>query len=86
MSECSKLEQKEYKSWHNDGGKVIHRELFKCLNFDHRDKWYWHRPEFLLENEIYKIPQDFVMEMEHPIPSRKADLVLLVKRKEYINF
>ena len=32
-------------------GKVIHRELYKKLKFDHTNKWYTHNPESSLENE-----------------------------------
>ena len=36
ISECRKLAQKEYKTWQDWVGKVIHWELCKELIFDHR--------------------------------------------------
>ena len=50
ISKCSKLAQKEYKTWHDWVGKVIHWEL--CKNFDYKNKWYIHHPESALENII----------------------------------
>ena len=38
ISECSKLAQKEYKSWHDWVGKVIHWEL--CKKFKYYQKVY----------------------------------------------
>ena len=37
-SECSNLEQKEYKARHDRIGKVIHQELCKKLKFNHTTK------------------------------------------------
>ena len=44
ISECSKLDQKEYKMRHNWVGKVIHWEMCKKFKFDHTNKWYMHNP------------------------------------------
>ena len=38
ISECSKLAQKEYKTIHDWGGKMIHWELCKKLKFDYTNK------------------------------------------------
>ena len=54
ISEHSKLLQKEYKSRHDWVGKVIHLELFKKLTFRHADKWYWHKLDSLLVNELLR--------------------------------
>ena len=35
ISECSKLAQKGYKTWHGRVRKVIYWELWKRLKFDH---------------------------------------------------
>ena len=40
---------------HDWVGKVIHQELCKRLKFDHADKWFMHKPEFVQENEMLKI-------------------------------
>ena len=40
ISEYNKLTQKECKTMHDWGEKVIHWKLYKNLKFDHTDKWY----------------------------------------------
>ena len=52
---CSKLLQKEYKTWHNKKKKLIHWELCKRIKFDHADKWYVYKQVSIQENEIQKI-------------------------------
>ena len=55
ISACSKLVQKEYKTRHNNMGKIVHWKLSIKCNFEARDKWYEHETENVLENEDYKI-------------------------------
>ena len=55
ISECSKVAQKEYKTKHNWVEKVIHWKLCNKIEFNHTDKWYMHKPESLLYNEMHKI-------------------------------
>ena len=43
---------------HDWVGKVIHCELCKKLKFDYTTKWYMHKPESVLENEMHKIIWD----------------------------
>ena len=59
ICECSKLAQKEYKIRHEWVGKVIHRELYKKLKFDHTNKWYMNNPESIRENETHNLLCDF---------------------------
>ena len=49
INECSKLEQKEYKTRHDWVGNVIYW-LWKRLKFDHVDKRYINKSESILEN------------------------------------
>ena len=42
ISECFQLAGKEYNTCHDWVGKVIDRELFKRLEFNHNNKWYMH--------------------------------------------
>ena len=44
ISECSKLVQKMYKTWHDWVGKVFHWEMCKKFQFDHMNKWYMQNP------------------------------------------
>ena len=38
--------------------------------FDHADKWYIQKPEFVQENETHEIFCDFEIETDHQIPAR----------------
>ena len=82
MSECSKLTQKKYKTIHVWVGQVINRELCKKLKFDHTTKRYMKKIESVRVNKMHKILWDFVIEMDHQIPARQPDLVLINKKKE----
>ena len=72
--ECGKLAQKEYKNMHNLLERVIHWELCKRVEFDDIEKWYMHKTEFIIENEMHKILKD------HPTKSRKFNRVLIKKK------
>ena len=47
----SKLAQKEYKTWYEWVGKVIHWELCQKLKFDQTNKCYMYNPESVMKNE-----------------------------------
>ena len=64
ISKWSKLAQKEYKTRHDWVGKVIHEELCKKLKFDHKNKWYMHNLESVLENETHKLLWNFEIHMD----------------------
>ena len=72
---------KGYKSRHNWVGKASHWELCKRLEFHYTNKWYIHKPESILENEMPKILSDFRIRTYHLIPARMPDLVLTNKKK-----
>ena len=77
ISKCSKLAQKESKAWYDFVGKAIHWELWKRLNFDYATKWYKHKAEAVIENEMHKIPLKFEIQTDSRIPGRSPDLVLI---------
>ena len=81
ISECSKLVQKEYKTWHDWVGKVIHREMSKKFNFDHTNKWYMHNPAPVLENNTHEILWDFDIHRDHLISARRPDQIIIKKKK-----
>ena len=81
ISECSKLAQKEYKTRHALVGKVIHREMCKKFKFDHTNEWYMHNPARVLENDIHKLLWDFDIQTDHLISDRRADLIIIKKKK-----
>ena len=55
ISECSRLIRKEKKNIHDWAGKVIHLKLCKKFKFDHKNKWYMHKTEYVIEHETHKL-------------------------------
>ena len=53
------MQQTNTKRIQDGVGKAIHWELCNRLKFDHADKWYMHKQESALENEMHKILWDF---------------------------
>ena len=49
--------------------------------FPPANKWYMHKPEFVIENETHGILWDFEVHTDHPIPARRQDLILIKKNK-----
>ena len=89
ISECSKLEQREYKARHDWVGKVIHWEMCKKFKFDHTNKWYMHNPAPALENDSHKLLWYFNIQTDHLIPARRPDLIIINKKKrtcKIVNF
>ena len=89
ISGCSKLAQKEYKSRHDNLGKIELWKLARKCNFEAGDKWYEHELESVLENEDYKIFWDFSIQTDHVIEARRPDLVVVDKKErscKMINF
>ena len=82
ISECSKLAQMDYKTRHDQVGKVIHWEMCKKFKFDHTKKWYMHNPVAVLENDTQKLLWDFDKQTDHQISTRRPDLVAIDKKRE----
>ena len=82
ISECSKLPQKEYKARHDWVGKVIHWEICRKFQFDHTKKWYMHNPAPVLENDSHKLLWDFDIKIDHLIPARRPDFIIINKKKK----
>ena len=70
--------QKKYKTRHDRMGKVIHWELCKKSKFDHITKWYMHKAESILKNEMHKILCNFETQMGHLILVGKPDLEIYI--------
>ena len=83
ISECSRSTQKEYKMRHDWVGKVIHWEMCKKFKIDHTNKWYMLNPAPVLENDTHKLLKDFNIQMDHLIPARRPDLIIIKKRREF---
>ena len=84
INECSKLAQKKYKSKHDWVGKVIHLEMCKKFKFDNTNKWYMHNQAPVLENDKHKLLWDFDIHTDHLISARRPDLIIINKKKEYL--
>ena len=80
ISEYSKLTLKEYKNKHDLMRKVIHWELCKRMKFDLADKWYMHKPESIIENEMHGIIWDFEIQTDLPIHVTRPDFILINKK------
>ena len=74
-----KLEAKKYKTRYDWVRKIVHKEFCKRLKVDHTNK-YAHRRK-CPKNESHVTFRDFEMEMDHPIPARIPDQVLIIKKK-----
>ena len=81
ISECSKLAQKEYKTWHVWVGKVIHWEMCKKFKLDHTNKSYMNNPAPVIENDTHKLLWDFDVHTDHLISARRPDLIIINKKR-----
>ena len=61
---------------------MIHWELCKRSKLDHTTKWYMHKPESIPKKWDTKIPWDFEIQMDHLIPVRRPNPVLINKKKK----
>ena len=64
-------------------GKVIHWELCKKFKFDHTAKWYKHKPESVLVNEMHKIIWGFEIQTDPIITASRLDLVVNNKKENF---
>ena len=82
FSECSKMDQTEYKGRHDKLAKVIHWDLCKKWGVQMTAKWYDHVPEKVTEIDQVKILWDFNIQTDHVIEHRHPDIVVLDKAKK----
>ena len=80
INECIKLEKKSIR--HAWVGNVIKWELCKQLKFDHRNKWYMHTPESVLDNETRKFLWGFEIKTDPLISARWPHLLIVNKKKK----
>ena len=70
-----------YKTRHDRVGKVIHWEGCKKFEFDHKNTWFMHNPESVLENETHKNSLELIL-TDHLISARRPDLATINKKRE----
>ena len=74
-SECSKLEQKEYKQVrHGNVAKVLHWKLCQKWGFNKAEKWYIHKPQKVLKSDIRKILWDFPIQTDKTLEHNRPDI------------
>ena len=61
---------------------MIYEEMCKKLKFDYSNRWYTHKLESILENEMLKIHWDFEIETDHLIPFKRLDQMLINQEKK----
>ena len=66
----------------NSQGIIIHWEMCRKFQFDQTNKWYMHNPAPVLENDTHKLLWDFDIQMDHLIPARRPDLIIINNKKE----
>ena len=82
INECSKLDEKEYKTRNNWMSKVINWELCKKFKFYHTKKSYMRNAVSVSENETHKLLWDFEIQTDILISARQPDLTLIDKKKK----
>ena len=63
----------------------VHCELCKKINFHLSCKWYYHKPESVLENEAYKILCDYQIHMDLKNLGHKIKKLVLIDKKKQKN-
>ena len=51
------------------------------LKFDDSIKWFIHKPEFVLENEMHKLLRNFEIQTDQLILASRPDLKLITEKK-----
>ena len=62
-------------------GNMIFGELCKRLKYNHDDKLYMNKSEYLRENETHTILLVFEIQTDSQISARRTDQVLINKKK-----
>ena len=82
LFKCSKLVQKERKTWHNQFEMKIHWEICRKYRIEVNEKWQEDKPEVVLENDKCKILRDFTVQIDHEIYSRRPDAIVVQRDKD----
>jgi hypothetical protein len=84
LSECPKMAQTEYRKRHDKVAQLIHWNLCKRYQLEHRRNWYEHQAESVTENEKAKILWDCAIQTDHIIQARRPDIVVQDKEINHI--
>ena len=79
VSGCTSLAQKEYKRRHDKYCLNIHWALCKKYEVKVCKRWYEHKVESVIENDIVKILWDVYIQVDRQIEHRRPDIVVMEK-------
>ena len=82
VSGCSMLAQKEYKRRHDKVCLNIHWALCKKYGVKVCERWYEHKVESAIENDIVKILWDVCIQVDRQIRQWSPDIVVMQKNTE----
>ena len=80
VSACSILAQKDYKRRHDKVCLNLHWNLCKKYGISVEERWYHHKPEAVIENQIVKLLWDFNIQTDRKIEHRRPDIVVVDKQ------
>ena len=81
ISGCTTLAAKEYKERHDNVARNVHWHLCNKDGIGCEKNWWNHQPDGVLENEEVKILWDFNVYTDKKISARRADIVVIDKKK-----
>ena len=79
---CSSLAKNQYRKRHDKLRKKTHRLRCKKFLIACNEKWFFHEPEPVQENERCKFLSDFTIQPEKVLERRRPDIVVIDKEKK----
>ena len=79
VSGCSVLAQKEYKRRHDQVCLNIHWALCKKYRVKVCERWYEHKVECVIENDIVKVLWDVCIQVDRQMEHRRPDIMVMEK-------
>ena len=78
------LDQKEYKSRHDNVCRYIHWKLCGKHGFEREPQWYKHDPDGFIESEGYQVLQDLTTQCDTKIEAQRPDIVIIDTTKKKV--
>ena len=79
VSACKMLAQNDYKRRHDKVCSHLYWSLSKKYGLDVDNKWYHHRPEKVVKNDLVKILWDFNIQTDRNIEHHRPDITVIDK-------
>lgn len=80
-AECPKCAQREYKVRHNNVARIVLWNLCENHSLQRVMTWFEQTRKGVVENKIYKIMWDAMIQRYHPIRHRKRKVVVVNKQQ-----